>query len=160
MIKLTRKEAITLTANLNPTVMVELLTNLQEDGTFAGGFSNTAKKINEQIVKYTHQNELEIVGLVFDGCENYLTLEEKKDISILDKYIKIDSDLSFLAENSNGILYKVLIPLCDFENFFEVEEIELDIEVDYQSPAQHIFDSWIDNGKNHDIEIELLTQNK
>ena len=65
MIKLTRKEAITITANLNPTVMVELLTNLQEDGTFAGGFSNTAKKINEQIVKYTHQNESEIVGLVF-----------------------------------------------------------------------------------------------
>jgi hypothetical protein len=106
-----------------------------------------------------YSKELKVFFETYNQKEE-LTDDKKKELVILDKFLKVESDLSFLAEGPKGVLYKVLIPIVEFENFFEVENLEIDIEVDYQTPAQHIFDGWIDDPKSCDIEITLLTQHK
>jgi len=80
------------------------------------------------------------------------------DITILDEYKEVESDIVFTGEDSEGTLFSVTIPTADIANYFEVEEIRIDEDADYHGAAQSVFDAWIQDSKQHDIEIkELIT---
>jgi len=66
-IEMTRAEAIEALALIDSSIMVELLTNKQQNNKWAGGFSGNVGEIKTQIVEFTHQNESEVIGLVFDN---------------------------------------------------------------------------------------------
>jgi len=93
---------------------------------------------------------------IYFGDEFYLL----SDITILDEYKEVESDIVFTGEDSEGSLLEITIPTVDIANYFEVEEIRIDEDADYQGAAQFVFDAWVQDSKQHDIEIKQLITTK
>ena len=84
LIKVTRKAAIQILKHTNKSTKVQLCINQQSDGSWAGGSGGSALLILALLIKYTHQNELEIVGLVFPPVIQKDSLIEFLDNNIPD----------------------------------------------------------------------------
>ena len=77
------------------------------------------------------------------------------DITILDEYKEIESDIVFTGEDSEGVLLSVTIPTVDIANYFDSDEIIFNVDADYQTAGQFVFDNWVNHPKEYDVEISL-----